>query len=338
MVVETASTENRRGLYPAIEPFQEAFLAVGDPKHNHRIHYEQSGNPDGLPVLVSHGGPGGGCEAYYRQYFDPNVYRIVMFDQRGAGKSTPHACLADNTTWHTVQDMEHIRRELGIDKWVLFGGSWGACISLTYAQRHPDRVLGLVLRGVFTLRRSELEWFYQKGSGGNENIFADAFDKFLQPIPEAEHGDVMSAYYRRLTGHDEEEKIKCAQAWSQYEMATSCLFVDPDKIARAADDDQFAIAFARIETHYFVHGGWFAKDSQLVDGGTILEAARIPGVIVQGRYDCVCPMRTAYDLHKNWPSSRLVVVPDAGHSCKEPGTVSELVNATDSLRYLADQK
>eukprot|EP00942_MAST-04A_sp_MAST-4A-sp1_P011459 g11459.t1 len=256
-----------------------------------------------------------------------------MFDQRGAGKSTPWASLEDNTTWHTVSDMEEIRKKLGIEKWALFGGSWGACISLAYAQTHPTRCLGLILRGIFTLRRTELEWFYQKGSGGNENIFPDQMELLAAEIPLAEQGDMMGAYYRRLTGKDEKEKLKCAHAWSKYEMATSKLFVSQDYIKRA-EDSKFAIAFARIETHYFVHGGWFKYDGQLINEADILEKNNIPGIVVQGRYDCVCPMKSAYELQKKWQKSQLVVVPDAGHSCKEPGIISELCNATDKMAMI----
>ena len=331
--ITTAKITERRTFYPEFKPYFTGFLNVGRPELNHQIYYEKSGNPDGIPVLVSHGGPGGGVQDYYRQYFDKNIWHIIMFDQRGAGKSTPWASLEDNTTWHTVSDMEEIRKKLGIEKWALFGGSWGACISLAYAQTHPTRCLGLILRGIFTLRRTELEWFYQKGSGGNENIFPDQMELLAAEIPLAEQGDMMGAYYRRLTGKDEKEKLKCAHAWSKYEMATSKLFVSQDYIKRA-EDSKFAIAFARIETHYFVHGGWFKYDGQLINEADILEKNNIPGIVVQGRYDCVCPMKSAYELQKKWQKSQLVVVPDAGHSCKEPGIISELCNATDKMAMI----
>jgi proline iminopeptidase len=329
----TSQVENRRPLNDPFEPYFKGFLDVGKPEIGHRLYYECSGNPEGIPVLVSHGGPGGGVADYYRQYFDKNVWRVIMFDQRGAGKSTPFADLRDNTTWDTVADMEKIRETLKIDKWALFGGSWGSCISITYAETHPTRTLGLVLRGIFTLRRSELEWFYQTGSGGVENCFPDAMEKLCEPIPAVERGDIMGAYYRRLTGSDEGEKLRCARAWSMFEMSTSKLFVDPKYIARG-EDDKFALAFARIETHYFVHGGFFKYDGQLIKEATILEEHSIPGIVVQGRYDMVCPMKSAYELKQNWPSSELIVVPDGGHSCTEKGTISELCNATDKMAKL----
>ena len=275
----TSTLVDRRPLNPPFEPYFTGFLDVGSPDIGHKIYYEQSGNPDGIPVLVSHGGPGGGVSDYYRQYFDKDVWRVIMFDQRGAGKSLPFADLRENTTWDTVQDMEKIRQVLQIEKWCLFGGSWGACISLTYAETHPTRVMGLVLRGIFTLRRSELEWFYQVGSGGVENCFPDAMEKLIEPIPPAERGDIMSAYYRRLTSDNMEERLRCARAWSVFEMSTSKLFVDPEYIARG-EDDKFALAFARIETHYFVHGGFYKYDGQLINEASILENNRIPGIIV----------------------------------------------------------
>jgi len=320
------SSAPKRTLYPPIEPYDSGRLKVSD---IHELYYEQCGNPNGKPAIVVHGGPGGGCVASYRQYFDPVVYRIVMFDQRGAGRSTPHAELEENTTWHLVEDMETIRKHLGIENWtVVFGGSWGSTLSLAYAQTHPERVKSLVLRGIFTLRRRELEFFYQEGSSW---VFPDAWDQYLEPIPEEERGDLMAAYYKRLTGDNEEEKLRCARAWSVWEMSTSRLFVDPAYIARAAEDDLFAVAFARIECHYFVNAGWF-KDGQLIDNAGILKD--IPVEIVQGRYDMVCPAKSAWDLHKNLAQSNLVIVPDAGHSAIEPGIVSALVEACDKFRDL----
>jgi len=333
MVQETKEDKNsRRSLYPPIEPFFTGFMEVGDPSIGHKIYYEQSGKKDGLPVLVSHGGPGGGTQDYYRQYFDPSVYHIIAFDQRGCKRSTPHVCLEDNTTHHIIEDMEKIRTTLGIEKWVLFGGSWGSCISLAYSEKHPSRVLALVLRGIFTLRREELEWYYC--GKGNNFLFPQAYEQYVSVIPNSERGDIMSAYYRRFTGNDEEEKLKCAVNWSKYEMATSKLHVDPAYIARG-DDPHFALAFASIECHYFVNGGFFEYDGQLVVEAKVLEDNKIPGTMVQGRYDVVCPIKTAYDVHRNWPSSKLVVVPDSGHSCKEEGIISELIRATDHYRSLA---
>lgn len=320
------STAPRRDLYPPIEPYDTGRIKVSD---LHEIYYEQCGNPNGKPAIVLHGGPGGGIAPFYRQYFDPTVYRIVLLDQRGSGKSTPHAELNENTTWHLVEDIETLRKHLGIEAWtVVFGGSWGSTLSLAYAQTHTQRVKSLVLRGIFTLRRRELEFFYQEGSSW---VFPDAWDKYLEPIPEEERHDLIAAYYKRLTGDDEVEKLRCARAWSVWEMTTSRLFVDPDYIARAADDDYFAIAFARIECHYFMNAGWL-KDGQLIENAQLLKD--IPVEIVQGRYDMVCPAKSAWDLHKNLAQSNLVIVPDAGHSAKEPGIISALVEACDKFRDL----
>jgi len=286
MNISTSSLDGREVLYPEIDvAHTESWLSVGD---GHEVFYEICGNPAGVPVVVVHGGPGGGSNPYYRQFFDPSFYRIVNFDQRGCGKSRPHASLHENNTWKIIGDMETLRMHLGIEKWALFGGSWGACLSLAYAQTHPSRVLALVLRGVFTLRKVELEWFYQIGANGNEMIFPEAFEALCEPIPVSEQRDIIGAYYRRLTGSNDKERVACARTWSVYEMTTSRLFVDPEYISRAADDDAFALAFARIETHYFVHGGWFEKEDQLVKGAKILEESKIPGFIVQGRYDVSC--------------------------------------------------
>jgi len=289
--------------------------------------YEQSGNREGNPIVVVHGGPGGGCADYYRQYFDPKAYRIVMFDQRGAGKSTPTASLEDNTTQHLIDDIEVLRKHLKIDRWAVFGGSWGSTLALAYAETHPDKVKVLVLRGIFCLRRKELLWFYQEGASF---LFPDAWDKFIEPIPVVERFDLMSAYHRRLTGTDPDVKLKCARAWSVWEMTTSKLYVSPDYIKLAAEDDIFSLAFARIEAHYFVNGGFLKEDGEILHNAGKLKG--IPGVIVQGRYDVVCPMTTAWELHKVWPESELVVVPDAGHSCTEPGITSELVKAADKFK------
>lgn len=312
-----------RSLYPEIEPFDSGMLKVSE---LHTLYYEQSGNPNGKPVVFLHGGPGGGTNPKCRRFFDPAVYRIVLFDQRGCGKSTPHAELTDNTTWHLVNDIERIRTHLGIDRWQVFGGSWGSTLALAYAQTHPDRVSELVLRGIFMLRRWELEWFYQKGC---DALYPDAWETYLNAIPEAERGDLMSAYHRRLISSDSQVRVKAARAWSVWEGATSYLWQDTAHI-ESSGEDEFALAFARIECHYFVHGGFFEHDDQLLRN--VERIRKIPAVIVQGRYDVVCPMRSAWDLHRAWPESDLRIVQDAGHSAFEPGNISELVQATDRFR------
>jgi len=316
---------NIRTLYPPIEPYMTDFLKVDD---THNLYFEQSGNPNGKSVVVLHGGPGGGVLPYYREYFDAKAYRIVMFDQRGAGKSTPSASLKDNTTWHLVEDIEKLRKHLKIDRWVVFGGSWGSSLALAYAETYPSIVKALILRGIFALRRKELLWFYQEGAC---SMFPEAWDDFLAPIPVVERGDLMSAYHRRLTGPDEQEKLKCAKAWTKWEMLTSRLLVNPEAVQRG-EEDHFAITFSRIECHYFVNGGFLKSDSQLIDDAH--KIAQIPGVIVQGRYDVVCPVTTAWDLHKRWPIAEYHVVPDAGHSMKENGILSRLVEACDKFRDL----
>ena len=316
-------TSPLRTLYPEIEPFNTGYLKVSD---IHTVYFEESGNPEGKPAIFVHGGPGGGSNPAQRRYHDPSKYRIVVFDQRGCGRSTPYASLQDNTTWHLVSDMEAIREHLGIEKWQVFGGSWGSTLGLAYAQTHPQRVTELVLRGIFMLRRSELIWFYQHGAS---HIFPDAWDSYLQAIPEVEHGDLISAYYRRLTSEDENVRNAAARAWSVWEGSTSYLVQNPDHIAHAGEDD-FAVAFARIECHFFVNGGFFEVDGQILRD--IDSIRHIPGVIVQGRYDVVCPMRSAWDLHKAWPESELHVVANAGHSANEVGIIDQLVRATDKFR------
>jgi proline iminopeptidase len=314
-----------RNLYPPIEPFESGFLQVSP---LHTLYYEQVGNPEGRKAVFLHGGPGGGTEPDYRRYFDPLRWHVALFDQRGCGKSTPHAELRENTTWDLVADIERLREKLDIDRWVVIGGSWGSTLALAYAERHPDRCLGLILRGIFLLRRKELLWFYQEGANA---LFPDAWDEYLKPIPEVERGDLMSAYYRRLTSPDAAVRREAAKAWSVWEASTSRLFPDPKLVERFSGDD-FADAFARIECHYFVHGAFLRTDSQLLDDATRI--AHLPGVIVQGRYDVVCPAASAWALHKRWPGSRLVLVPDAGHSMKEPGITSALVEATDAFAAL----
>jgi len=311
--------------YADMEPYDTGFLKVSQ---LHEIFYEQCGRKDGKPILFLHGGPGGGIGPTDRKYFDPTVYRVVLLDQRGSGKSKPAAELKENTTWDLVADIEKLREHLKIDKWVVFGGSWGSTLSLVYAQTHPSRVKALVLRGIFTLRRKELTWYYQDGAS---RIFPDSWEKFIEPIPEVERHDLMSAYHRRLTGDDAAVRLKCAQRWSGWEMATSRLFVDPELIKRA-EADEWAIQFARIESHYFVHGGFLRDETQILDN--VDKIRHIPCTIVQGRYDVVCPADTAWELHKRWPEAEFHLVADSGHSAKEEGTVSALVNATDKYKTL----
>lgn len=313
----------RRQLYGEIDAYQSGWLRVSG---LHEIYYEQSGNPDGKPVLFVHGGPGGGTDPKMRRFFDPRAYRIVLFDQRGCGKSRPHAELTDNTTWHLVADMEALRIHLGIESWQVFGGSWGSTLALAYAEAHPMRVTELILRGIFMLRRKELQWFYQEGAS---YLFPDAWEKYLQPIPQDERGHMIAAYYRRLTSSDADTRLRAAKAWSIWEASTSYLNPDPLQIARAGED-KFAEAFARIECHYFVHSGFFDRDDQLLAG--IENIRHIPATIVQGRYDVVCPMVSAWELHKAWPEAEFHIVPDAGHSSMEAGIVDRLVRAADRYR------
>jgi proline iminopeptidase len=315
--------DTRRTLYPELAPHRAEWLRVDD---LHEIYLEISGNPEGKPVLFVHGGPGGGTEAKHRRYFDPARYRIVLFDQRGCGQSRPHACLERNTTWDLVSDMEQIREHLGIEHWMLFGGSWGSTLSLAYAVTHPQRVTELVLRGIFLLRRREIDWFYQEGAS---RIYPDAWEPYLAAIPEAERGDLLAAYHRRLTSEDPATRLRAARAWSVWEGSTSRLLPDPELIAHTADD-HFAIAFARIECHYFVNRGFLETDGWLLEQAQRLR--KIPGVIVHGRYDVVCPLESAWALHRAWPEAELRIVPDAGHAASEAGIVHELVTATDRFR------
>ncbi len=315
----------RRELYPAIEPAESGMLDVGD---GHQVYWESTGNPRGRPVVFLHGGPGGASAPYQRRFFDPDRYRIVLFDQRGCGRSVPHASergadLSTNTTWHLVADIERLRAHLGVEAWQVFGGSWGSTLALAYAQRHPERVLELVLRGIFTLRRSELDWYY--GTAGAGALFPEWRERFLAPVPEPERGDCLAAYHRLLHDPDPDVHGPAAVAWSTWEAATITLIEQPALVAEFADP-AFALAFARIENHYFVHGGWL-EEGQLIAGAAALEG--IPGVIVQGRYDVATPAVTAWELHRAWPGSELVVVPDAGHAASEPGIVDALVRATD---------
>lgn len=309
-----------RDLYPPIEPDHTGMLPVSE---RHQIYYEVSGNPAGKPVVVLHGGPGGGSLPFYRQYFDPAKWRIVMFDQRGCGKSIPHAELRENTTWHLVEDIEQLRSHLGIEQWVVFGGSWGSTLSLAYSQTYPERCLRLILRGIFMLRAKELHWFYQEGAS---YLFPDAWEDYLKPIPLAERHELITAYYRRLTSEDGVIRREAARAWSVWEASTSKLLPDPDLMTKFGED-QFADAFARIECHYFVNRGFFESEDQLLRN--VDRIRHIPTVIVQGRYDVVCPMISAWELHRAWAEAELLIIPDAGHSMTEPGIRSALIAATD---------
>jgi len=309
-----------RTLYPEIQPYDTGTLQVDD---RHTLYYEQCGNPKGKPVVVLHGGPGAGCNDRMRRFHDPAKYRIVLFDQRGSGRSTPHADLVDNTTWDLVADIERLRVTLGIERWQVFGGSWGSTLALAYAETHPQRVTELVLRGIFMLRRWELEWFYQEGAS---RLFPDAWEHYLAPIPEAERGDLIAAYHQRLTSDDEATRLEAAKAWSIWEGGTSYLRIDPE-YTTSHGDPKFALAFARIENHYFVNGGFFEADDQLLRDAHRI--AGIPGVIVHGRYDVVCPVQNAWDLHKVWPAGELAITPTSGHSAFEMENVDALVAATD---------
>ena len=310
-------------LYDPIEPYDQGMLAVSPV---HTIYHEQCGNPQGKPVVFLHGGPGGGIVPEYRQFFDPKAYRVVLFDQRGSGKSTPHAGLEDNTTWALVSDIEKLREHLGVESWQVFGGSWGSTLSLAYAETHPERARQLVLRGIFLCRPKEIRWFYQDGAS---YIFADVWEEYLKVIPEAERDDMVSAYYRRLTSEDDAVKLEAARAWSIWEGSTSKLFFDYASIEKFADPE-FALAFARIECHYFMNNAFFETDNYLVEN--VGKIRHLPAVIVQGRYDVVCPMVSAWELHRAWPEADFRVVPDAGHSVTEPGIIHELVSATDRFK------
>jgi proline iminopeptidase len=312
----------RRGLYASIEPFRTGFLRVSDV---HEIYFEESGNPNGKPAVFLHGGPGGGTDPQMRSFFDPRIYRIVLFDQRGCGKSRPHASLVDNTTWHLVEDIERLREHLGIERWLVFGGSWGSTLALAYAETHPDRVTELVLRGIFLLRKWELDWFYQNPDGAGA-LYPDLWRQYVATIPVAERSDMVRAYYKRLTSMDPQVMRQAAKTWSVWEGATSFLRLNPDYVAKFAQDE-YAAAFARIECHYFINKGFLRSDNQLIE--EVGRIRKIPAVIVQGRYDVICPMKSAWELHTAWPESDLRIVVDAGHSAFEAGNIHELVSATD---------
>jgi proline iminopeptidase len=313
----------RRDLFPPIEPFHTFRLRVSG---LHELHVMEFGNPAGKPAVVLHGGPGAGTNLTMPRFHDPEAYRMVLFDQRGCGKSTPYAELRENTTWELVADMEKIREHLGIGRWQVFGGSWGSSLALAYAETHPEHVSELVLRGIFALRRSEIEWFYQSGAS---EIQPEAFEAYLAPIPAAERGDLVAAYHRRLTGEDEVVKLAAARAWSIWEGTAISLLPDPARVA-AFGEPSYAIAFARIETHYFQNRGFLERDDQLIADAVRLRG--IPGVIIHGRYDLCTPISTAWELHKVWPEASYRPVADAGHAMTEPGIVHELVTATDEFK------
>ncbi|BAY32763.1 prolyl aminopeptidase [Nostoc carneum NIES-2107] len=309
-------------LYPPIEPYKQGYLQVSE---LHKIYFEESGNPQGKPIVLLHGGPGGGCPPFYRQYFNPEKWQLIMFDQRGCGKSTPHAELRENTTWDLVSDIEKLREYLGIEKWAVFGGSWGSTLSLAYSQTYPERCSGLILRGIFMLRQKELRWFYQEGAS---YIFPDAWEEYLKPIPIDERDDLLTAYYQRLTSPDSNIRLEAARAWSIWEASTSRLFPDTNLMRNFGQND-FAEAFARIECHYFINKGFLESENHLLSN--VDKIRHIPAVIVQGRYDVVCPMVSAWELHQAWPEAEFIVVPDAGHSMSEPGIRSALIAATDKF-------
>jgi proline iminopeptidase len=311
----------RRELYPPIEPNTTGYLEVGG---GHEIYYEDCGNPRGKPAVFLHGGPGGGCTPAMRRFWNPDDYRIVLFDQRGSGRSKPYANLENNTTWDLVGDIEVLRAALQIDRWQVFGGSWGSTLALAYSQTHPERVTELVLRGIFMLRKKEIDWFYQHGAS---EVFPDRWAHYLAPIPPSERHDMLGAYHRRLTSEDEKERLEAAKAWSIWEGTTSTLLPN-EAVAEAFSGDALALALARIECHYFVNNG-FMEENQLIDN--VDRIRDIPAVIVQGRYDLVCPMVSAWELSTAWPEARLRIVPDAGHAAFEPGNVHELVMATDAF-------
>ena len=310
-----------RDLYPEIQPYNTLQLAVDDV---HTLHVEEVGNPDGVPALFLHGGPGAGCEPYHRRFFDPDRYRVVLFDQRGAGRSTPHANLTNNTTWDLVADIEKIRETLGIERWVVFGGSWGSTLALAYAQTHPERVRALILRGIFLCRPHEISWFYQEGAS---RLFPDYWEDFVAPVDPAERHDMLSAYHRLLTGTDELRRLAAARAWSVWEGRTATLLPD-ERVAAHFAQAHVALSMARIECHYFMHDA-FLRPNQLIEDAGRLNG--IPGVIVHGRYDMICPLQNAWELHHAWSGSELSIIADAGHSAAEPGTRSRLVEATDQF-------
>lgn len=315
-------------LFPEIEPFKKETLKVSS---LHEVYFEQSGNPDGQPIVFLHGGPGGGTDPKHRQFFDPSHYRIVLIDQRGCGQSKPTAELEENSTWELVHDLELIRKHLGMRDWIVFGGSWGSTLALAYAAKHPSRIRGLILRGIFLCRKEEIDWFYQEGAS---KIFPDLWDQYLAPIPAEERGDMLSAYHRKLTGGDKTQQLAAAQAWSKWEGATSKLQFS-EAMVSSFDDPKHALEFARIENHYFMNKAFFETDNFLLEN--VESFRQIPGIIIHGRYDMVCPVKNAWDLHRLWPEAQLHIIPDAGHSAFEAGIQSALVDATEAFKALPEK-
>ena len=312
-------------LYPPIKPFNEFYLNVSD---LHTIFVEESGNPKGKPIIFLHGGPGGGIEPIYRQYFNPKKWRIIIFDQRGCGKSIPHAELKENTTWDLVQDIEKIRKYLKIKKWVVFGGSWGSTLALSYAIKHTKQCKGLILRGIFLLRKIEIDWFYQEGCS---YIYPDDWENYIEPIPKKQRNNLINAFYKQLTSKNKKIRINAAKAWSTWEARTSKL-KQTKKSLHQFDDEKIAEAFARIECHYFINEGFFPYDGWILDN--IESIKNLPNIIIQGRYDVVCPMRSAWDLHKKWKKSKLLIIDDAGHSMLEKGIQKKLIEYTEEFSEL----
>ena len=313
--------ENQLNLYPKIKPYDSGFLNIDQ----HQVYFEQCGNPNGKPALFLHGGPGGGGSEEVRRFFNPDIYRIIVIDQRGCGRSKPHGCLENNTTWHLVSDIENLREKLGIEKWLVFGGSWGSTLSLAYAQAHPKSVSELVLRGIFLLRKEELHWFYQDGAS---RIFPEAWSGFLDIIDEDKRDNLMSSYHEIFKSDDKEKRLKAAIAWSKWEAATSSLAYKPSLVEEFSNPE-FALAFALIENHYFVNKGWFKTENQIIENIDIIRS--IPAVIVQGRYDVVCPMKTAWELSEAWPEAELIVAPASGHTAFEKEITHALISATDKF-------
>ena len=312
---------NQLTLYPKIHPYDSGFLDID----NHNIYYEQCGNPKGKPAVFLHGGPGGGGSEDVRRFFNPAIYRIVIFDQRGCGRSKPHGCLENNTTWDLVSDIENLRNKLGIEKWLVFGGSWGSTLSLAYAQAHPGSVSEIVLRGIFLLRKEELHWFYQDGAS---RIFPEAWSGFLEIIDEDKRDSLMSAYHKIFTSDDKQKRLNAAIAWSRWEAATSSLSYKPSLVEEFSDPE-FALAFALIENHYFINKGWFKTENQLIEN--IDKIRSIPTVIVQGRYDVVCPMKTAWELSEAWPEAEMIIAPSSGHTAFEKEITHALISATNEF-------
>ncbi len=318
--------ETRRSLFPTNTPYATHRLKVSA---LHEIYVAEYGNPRGKPVVILHGGPGAGISPTMSRYHDPQVYRMILFDQRGCGQSTPYAELEENTTWHLVADIETIRQHLGIERWQVFGGSWGSTLALTYAETHPERVTALIVRGIFTLRWREIQWFYQDGAS---YLLPEAFADYVKPIPQAERGDLIAAYYKRLTGPDKEVQLAAARAWAMWEGASLSLLPDPARVA-AFGQPHYALAFARIECHYFQNRGFFERDDQLL--ANVGKLSEIDGTIVHGRYDLCTPIESAWLLHKAWPRAAYRVVDDSGHAMTEPGIIHELVSATESFKSRA---